>query len=84
MVLTALRYPAEIRQAGRYFEEISAVKPDEAQLRLAQQLIENKTAPFDPATFTDRYQAALLDTIKRQTQRHPADQSTANGGQPGR
>ena len=64
MVLTALRYPAEIRQAGRYFEEISAVKPDEAQLRLAQQLIENKTAPFDPAAFTDRYQAALLDTIK--------------------
>jgi DNA end-binding protein Ku len=27
-------------------------------------LIQNKTTPFDPAAFSDRYQAALLDTIK--------------------
>src|SRR5436190_6184719 len=64
MLLTALRYPAEIRPADRYFEEISAAQPNEAQLRLAQQLIENQTAAFDPAAFTERYQAALLDTIK--------------------
>ena len=33
-------------------------------MALARQLIENKTAPFDPAAYADRYQGALLDLIK--------------------
>jgi DNA end-binding protein Ku len=45
---------------------------DDAQLALARQLMENKAAAFDPAAFTDRYQAALLETIK----------AKVNGGEP--
>ena len=62
--MSTLRYPAEIRQPAAYFDDLADVKVDDAQLSLARQLIENKTAAFDPAAFTDRYQAALLDTIK--------------------
>jgi DNA end-binding protein Ku len=72
LLMTTLRYPAEIRQAGSYFDDLADVKVDDAQIALARQLIENKAAEFNPATFTDRYQAALLDVIK----------AKVNGGQP--
>ncbi len=34
------------------------------QLQLAEQLLKNKTAPFDPLLFKDRYQDSLLEVIK--------------------
>ena len=55
---------AELRQPAAYFEDLNPPQLDPGQLALARQLIENKTAQFDPAAFTDRYQAALLDLIK--------------------
>jgi len=33
------------------------------QLQLAEQLLKNKTAPFDPTLFKDRYQDSLLEVI---------------------
>jgi DNA end-binding protein Ku len=64
LLMTTLRYPAEIRQAELYFDDLTGVKVEDAQIALARQLIENKAAEFNPKAFTDRYQAALLDTIK--------------------
>jgi DNA end-binding protein Ku len=64
LLMTTLRYPAEIRQAASYFDDVAYVKLEDTQLGLARQLIENKAAEFDPSAFTDRYQTALLDTIK--------------------
>ena len=64
LLMTTLRYPAEIRQAELYFDDLTDVKMEDAQIALARQLIENKAAEFNPTAFTDRYQAALLDTIK--------------------
>ncbi len=32
-------------------------------MRLAQQLIEQHTRPFDPTQFTDRYQDSLLEVV---------------------
>ena len=37
---------------------------DGDQLALARQLIERKAAPFDPARFVDRYEAALRELIE--------------------
>ena len=70
--MTALRYPAEVRPTAPYFDDIRDVQLDAAHLSLAQELIANKTAPFHPAAFTDRYQATLLDRLK----------SKLNGTQP--
>jgi DNA end-binding protein Ku len=64
LVMTTLRYPAEVRQPASYFDDLADLKIEEAQLSLAKQLIQNRTTPFDPAAFSDRYQAALLETIK--------------------
>src|SRR5205085_2584279 len=72
LLMTTLRYASEVRQADAYYEELGHVQIDAEQIGLARQLIENKTAPFDPGTYADRYQAALLDLIK----------SKLNGTQP--
>jgi DNA end-binding protein Ku len=76
LLMTTLRYPAEIRQAASYFEDVADIKPDDTQLGLARQLIENKAGDFNPAGFTDRYQAALLDTIKAKLNAAPPVQVT--------
>ncbi len=62
--MTVLRYPSEIRPASACFEDLPVGTVDKTQLALAEELIENQTGPFEPAAFTDRYQAALLDVIK--------------------
>lgn len=72
LLMITLRYASEVRQADAYFEELGQGQIDPGQTALARQLIENKTAQFDPGAFTDRYQAALLELIK----------SKVNGTQP--
>ena len=63
MMLTSLRNPAEVRQPDQVFEHVILHKPDPAQLKLAEQLIENKVCDFDPAAFPDRYQSSVKDLI---------------------
>jgi DNA end-binding protein Ku len=62
--LSTLHYASEIRQAAPYFEGIRNGEVDKNQLALASQLVENNTAQFNPARFTDRYEEALLEIIK--------------------
>lgn len=62
--LSTLHYASEIRQATPYFEGIRNGEVDKNQLALATQLVENNTAAFNPAQFTDRYEEALLQIIK--------------------
>ncbi len=59
LVLETLRYEDEVRRAQGYFKDIPATKPDKGMLDLAKTLIEQKTAPFDPGAFEDRYIEAL-------------------------
>lgn len=59
-----LRYATEVRAANPYFEDVRQEPPDEAQVALAQKLIESKSSPLDLASFTDRYQTAVLDLVK--------------------
>ena len=72
LLMTTLRYAAELREPSTYFDDLVQTQLDSAQLALARQLIEIKTARFDPAAFNDRYQAALLDLIKAKVTGHPA------------
>lgn len=64
MVLETLRYDYEVREAETYFDDIpDKVKVSKDQVKLAQQLIESKSAPFDPKDFKDRYQQGLLEIV---------------------
>jgi DNA end-binding protein Ku len=64
LLLTTLRYAAEVRSADSYFDDIKEGKLDDDHLKLAEQLIENKSDDFDPSEYTDRYQAALREAIR--------------------
>ena len=59
-----LRYATEVRAADTYFEDLLQEPPDATQVALAQKLIESKTGTLNLSSFTDRYQAAVLDLIK--------------------
>jgi DNA end-binding protein Ku len=65
LVLETMRYEDEVRAAQSYFKAIPATKPDKALLDLATTLIEQRTAPFDPGDFHDRYVDALKKLIAR-------------------
>jgi DNA end-binding protein Ku len=60
-----LRYPYEVRSEKPYFENIQDVKISKDMLDLAKHIVENKSADFDPETFEDHYEAALIDLINK-------------------
>ena len=57
---TTLRYPYEVRKAEDYFCDL----PEPDMLTLAEHILDSKAAEFDPATFRDRYEEALLAHLK--------------------
>ena len=65
IVLETMRYADEVRKAQGYFKEIPDAKPAKEMLDLAKTLIEQKTAPFKPAEFEDRYIEALEKLIAK-------------------
>jgi DNA end-binding protein Ku len=65
LVLETMRYEDEVRRAQDYFKSIPATKPDKSLLDLATTLIEQRSAPFEPAEFHDRYVDALKKLIAK-------------------
>ncbi|MEP9387142.1 Ku protein [Mesorhizobium sp. KR9-304] len=64
MLLTTLRYGDTVRQAEDAYDGMDKLKLDQDLLELATRTIERKKGKFDPATFEDRYEKAVLDLIK--------------------
>ena len=62
--VTTLRTVEEVRRPDEIFEDIEDAKPDKEMLQLATQLIRQKAGKFDPETFRDRYQDALMEVIR--------------------
>jgi len=63
MMLYALRYAEELRDAGALFSEIKNGKIESDQLDLAKELIKRNTAKFNPEEYKDDYEAALRELI---------------------
>jgi bifunctional non-homologous end joining protein LigD len=74
--LETLRYEDDVREAERYFEDISGQPVGGEQLELAEQLIKSKSA-FDPGKFKDHYQAALRDLVAAKLHGRLTDKETA-------
>lgn len=64
LVMEMLRYSEELRDPADYFEDVPAVKPEKEMIDLAVQLIEKKSAPFDPKKFQDHYATALRELVQ--------------------
>ncbi len=59
LLLETLRFTDEVRAAAPFFAGIDKTDPDQELLDLAKELIERKSAPFDPSQFKDKYSEAL-------------------------
>lgn len=65
LLMETLRFADEVSSAAPYFAEMDSDKPDSELLKLATELIDRKSAPFDPKKFEDKYTEALQDLIDR-------------------
>ena len=65
LLLETLRYGDEVHKGQSFFTEIDDAKPKNELLDLATALIDQRTAPFDPGEFEDRYVDALRALIAK-------------------
>jgi DNA end-binding protein Ku len=64
LLLETLRFADEVRTAAPFFASVDDVEPDEELLELAVELIQRKSAPFEPERFADSYTAAVRELIE--------------------
>jgi DNA end-binding protein Ku len=72
LTATLLHYNYEVRDEDEFFDSIPGKKTSGEMLDLAKHIIETKAGRFDPDTFKDRYQDAVMALIKaKQSGREP-------------
>lgn len=68
-----LRYPYEVRDEGAYFDDIPDMRVPAEMLKLAEHILDSKAADFDPSTFEDRYETALVEMLRKKQAGLPVD-----------
>ena len=64
MVAYSLRAHEEVRDAADFFDDIPDIEADADMVDIAERLIGQKEADFDPSQFRDRYDEALREMVK--------------------
>jgi len=64
LIATTLNFDYEVRSAKAAFQDIPKLKIEGEMLDLARHIINTKRGEFDPATFDDRYEAAVAELVK--------------------
>jgi DNA end-binding protein Ku len=77
LLATALRYGYEVRDAQPYFEDIPDIELPKEMRQLASHILDTKAGHFDPASFEDRYENALIELLKSKQAGLPAPKETA-------
>jgi DNA end-binding protein Ku len=70
ILLTTLRTHDEIRSSSEIFDK-DLPKPEKGMLEIAEKIIEQQHAKFDPTEFKDRYEDALRELIARKKKGKP-------------
>ena len=70
ILLTTLRTHDEIRATSEVFDR-SLPKPNAQMLQIAEKIIEQQDAKFDPTRFKDRYEDALREFIAKKKKGQP-------------
>jgi len=70
ILLTTLRTHDEIRDSGEIFDR-HLPKADPKMLQIAEKIIDQQRAKFDPTGFKDRYEDALRELIARKRKGQP-------------
>jgi DNA end-binding protein Ku len=71
MMLYTLRFATELRDARDYSNGLESAQADDAQLRLAKQLIDAYSQPFEAGKFKDQYEEALRELVEAKIKNHP-------------
>jgi DNA end-binding protein Ku len=64
LLATTLRYPYEVRDAGAYFDDIPDIDYPAEMADLAAHIVEKKSGRFDPDSFEDRYENAVVALVR--------------------
>jgi DNA end-binding protein Ku len=72
-----LRFAAELRDPATYFDTINTLPINADSLTLAKELIHRKSSPFDPAKFTDGYEAAVKELVAAKLKHAPIPREEA-------
>ena len=64
LLATTLRYPYEVREAASYFEDVPELKLPKEMKELAAHIVDSKATHFDPTTFQDHYETALVEMLR--------------------
>jgi DNA end-binding protein Ku len=64
LIGTTLRYPYEVRKESEYFDDIADIKIAPDMLQMAEHIIKQKQADFDPTQFEDHYETAVNELLK--------------------
>jgi len=65
LLATTLRYPYEIRDHADYFEDIPDLKLPAEMMKLAAHIVDTKAGHFDPKSFDDHYEKALVELLRQ-------------------
>ena len=65
LIMYKLRYPYELRSIEKVPDTKDAEQPDKAAMKLAMQLVDSLTMPFENVDFEDRYRDALLELVEK-------------------
>jgi len=65
IIATMLRTKDEVRAASQFFDDIPNAKADADMVAIAEKIISQKEADFDPEEFEDRYEDALRELIAK-------------------
>jgi DNA end-binding protein Ku len=64
LLATTLRYPYEVREAAAYFEDVPDLKLPKEMKDLAGHIVDSKASHFDPSSFQDHYETALVEMLR--------------------
>ena len=62
LIMYKLRYPYEVRNV-KNVPDLGTAEPNEAELKLAETLVESLSTTFEKVDFEDRYRDALMDLV---------------------
>jgi DNA end-binding protein Ku len=75
---TTLHYAYEVRKADDYFDDIPDVKISNEMLKLAEHIVESKAGDFEPASFVDHYEEAVVELIRKKQAHEPVKKGTVS------
>jgi DNA end-binding protein Ku len=82
LIGTTLHYAYEVRKADDYFGDIPDVKIAPDMLKLAQHIVDEKAGEFEPESFVDHYEQAVVEILRKKQANIPLKKSAERPSAP--